>query len=60
MELNRQFSEKALKDFKLIDKATLEGDQAAYAELLSRYKKPVYHMVLKMVRNVDDAEDLDH
>lgn len=58
MELNRQFSEKALKDFKLIDKATLEGDQAAFAELLSRYKKPVYHMVLKMVRNVDDAEDL--
>ncbi|MEO9475221.1 MAG: sigma-70 family RNA polymerase sigma factor [Cyclobacteriaceae bacterium] len=58
MELNRQFSEKALKDFKLIDKATLEGDESAYAELMSRYKKPVYHMVLKMVRNVDDAEDL--
>ncbi|MFT7231543.1 MAG: RNA polymerase sigma factor (sigma-70 family) [Cyclobacteriaceae bacterium] len=58
MELNRQFSEKALKDFKLIDSATLNGDQSAYAELMSRYKKPVYHMVLKMVRNVDDAEDL--
>ncbi|PTB89483.1 RNA polymerase subunit sigma-24, partial [Marivirga lumbricoides] len=28
------------------------------AELMKRYKKPVYHMVLKMVRNVDDAEDL--
>lgn len=58
MELNRQFSDKALKDFSLIDKATLEGDQSAFAELMSRYKKPVYHMVLKMVRNVDDAEDL--
>lgn len=58
MEVNRQFSDKALKDFKLIDRATLEGDQSAYAELLSRYKKPVYHMILKMVRNVDDAEDL--
>lgn len=58
MEVNRQFSDKALKDFKLIDRATLEGDQSAFAELLSRYKKPVYHMILKMVRNVDDAEDL--
>lgn len=58
MELNRQFSDKALKDFRLIDKATLENDESAFAELMSRYKKPVYHMILKMVRNVDDAEDL--
>ena len=26
--------------------------------LMKSYKKPVYHMILKMVRNVDDAEDL--
>jgi RNA polymerase sigma factor (sigma-70 family) len=57
-EVTRQFSDKALKDFKLIDRATLEGDESAYAELLARYKKPVYHMILKMVRNIDDAEDL--
>lgn len=58
MEVNRQFSDKALQDFKLIDKATKDGDESAFAELMSRYKKPVYHMILKMVRNVDDAEDL--
>ena len=58
MELKKQFSAKALQDFKLIDAATLEGDQKAYAELMKRYKSPVYHMILKMVRNVDDAEDL--
>ena len=58
MEVKRQFSEKALQDFKLIDRATLKGDESAFADLLSRYKKPVYHMILKMVRNVDDAEDL--
>ena len=58
MELNKQFSDKALKDFGLIDKATADGDERAFAELMERYKNPVYHMILKMVRNVDDAEDL--
>ena len=58
MELKRQFSDKALKDFELIDEAVQEGSQQAYADLMERYKKPVYHMILKMVRNVDDAEDL--
>jgi RNA polymerase sigma factor (sigma-70 family) len=54
----KEFSEKALFDFKLIDQAILHGDQKAYAELMKRYKKPLYHTILKMVRNVDDAEDL--
>jgi RNA polymerase sigma factor (sigma-70 family) len=58
MELDRNFSDKALEDFRLIDKATIENDEQAYADLMKRYKKPVYHMILKMVRNVDDAEDL--
>ncbi|MDQ3536489.1 MAG: sigma-70 family RNA polymerase sigma factor [Bacteroidota bacterium] len=58
MELNKQFSQKALEDFKLIDLATQGDDEQAYADLMKRYKKPVYHMILKMVRNVDDAEDL--
>jgi len=58
MDLNKQFSEKAKKDFHLIELAKEKGDEKAYAELMQRYKKPVYHMILKMVRNVDDAEDL--
>ncbi len=59
MALNRKrFSDKALEDFKLIDRATLENDENAYAALMERYKKSVYHMILKMIRNVDDAEDL--
>lgn len=57
-ELKKEFSKKALEDFRLIDEATRQNDEQAYAELMRRYKKPVYHMVLKMVRNVDDAEDL--
>lgn len=54
----REFSARALKDFQLIDQAVKEKDQSAFADLMKRYKKPVYHMILKMVRNVDDAEDL--
>lgn len=57
-ELNRQFSDKAIEDFRLIDEAVQNNDEKAFAKLLQRYKRPVYHMVLKMVRNVDDAEDL--
>jgi len=58
MELKKQFSDKALEDFRLIDQAVNEKDEQAFAMLMDRYKRPVYHMVLKMVRNVDDAEDL--
>ncbi|MCS6969057.1 MAG: sigma-70 family RNA polymerase sigma factor [Cytophagales bacterium] len=53
----RFFSSRALSDFKLIDRA-IEGDEKAYAELMRRYKKAVYHTLLKMVRNPDDADDL--
>ena len=58
MEIKKQFSDKALQDFLLIDQAVNQHDEQAYAMLMERYRKPVYHMVLKMVRNVDDAEDL--
>jgi len=57
MDINKKFSDKALEDFELIDKA-VEGDEQAYAALMERYRKSVYHTMLKMVRNVDDAEDL--
>ncbi|MDH5400632.1 MAG: sigma-70 family RNA polymerase sigma factor [Cyclobacteriaceae bacterium] len=58
MELKKQFSDKALEDFRLIDLAINQKDQQAFGLLMERYNKPVYHMILKMVRNVDDAEDL--
>ena len=58
MELKRQFSQKALEDFQLIDQAVKDKDEHAFATLMDRYNRPVYHMILKMVRNIDDAEDL--
>jgi RNA polymerase sigma factor (sigma-70 family) len=59
MEINeRGFSIKALEDFDLIDRAVQDKDQQAYATLMKRYKKAVYFMILKMIRDADDAEDL--
>ncbi|MBD8487905.1 sigma-70 family RNA polymerase sigma factor [Echinicola sp. CAU 1574] len=59
MEINeRGFSDKALEDFDLIDRAVDQKDQQAYATLMKRYKKAVYFMILKMIRDADDAEDL--
>ncbi len=56
-ELDKGFSSKAVKDFELIDKA-VSGDERAFGTLMNRYKNSVYFMLLKMVKNQDDAEDL--
>ncbi|WP_143962308.1 RNA polymerase sigma factor [Litoribacter populi] len=59
MEINeRGFSDKALEDFELIDRAVGHKDQQAFATLMKRYKKAVYFMILKMIRDADDADDL--
>lgn len=57
MEVNSNLSEKAQRDFVLVQKAT-KGDQKAYTELLDRYRDAIYFMLLKMVNNASDAEDL--
>ena len=48
---------KSHDDYQLVQKA-VHGDQRAYALLLDRYKNPVFHTILKMVHNRDDADDL--
>jgi len=59
MEINdKGFSDKALEDFELIDRAVIQKDQQAFATLMKRYKKAVYFMILKMIRDADDADDL--
>jgi len=50
-------SEKARQDYELVQKA-LQGDEKAFARLLTRYKDAIYFMLLKMVNNRSDAEDL--
>jgi len=57
MEVNVNLSEKAQRDFILVQRAT-SGDQRAFAELMGRYRDAIYYMLLKMVNNASDAEDL--
>ena len=47
----------ALSDEKLIADA-LNGNQQAYQELLLKYQKTVFHIILKIIRNSDDTQDL--
>jgi len=57
MEVNTNLSEKAQRDYLLVQRAN-NGDQKAYAELMDRYRDAIYYMLLKMVNNASDAEDL--
>jgi RNA polymerase sigma factor (sigma-70 family) len=57
MEINPSFSDKAKKDFELVQLAQV-GNQQAFAELMDRYKDAIYFMILKMINNKIDAEDL--
>jgi RNA polymerase sigma-70 factor (ECF subfamily) len=45
------------EDAKQIERC-LRGDEKAFEELLNKYKKPVFSICLRMVRNHADAEDL--
>lgn len=58
MDVESHLSSKAQYDILLVTRAVEKHDQAAYAELLDRYKESVYFLLLKMVNNKDDAEDL--
>ena len=50
---NEHLSDKAKLDLQLVESAR-SGNQAAYAELMDRYRDSIYFMMLKMVKNTDD------
>ncbi|MCK9203163.1 MAG: sigma-70 family RNA polymerase sigma factor [Bacteroidales bacterium] len=58
MEVVTHLTEKAQRDYSLVQLALQNGDQQAYAELLNNYRDSLYYMMLKMTRNATDAEDL--
>ncbi|OFY89936.1 MAG: RNA polymerase subunit sigma-24 [Bacteroidetes bacterium RIFCSPLOWO2_12_FULL_31_6] len=45
-------------DFDLVIKARELQDERAYAELMEKYRDSIFYMMLKMVKNTDDADDL--
>jgi len=58
MEVTSHLTDKALRDYKLVQLAVEQGNQKAYAELMNNYKDSIYFMLLKMTNNSDDADDL--
>ena len=57
MEIGENLSEKAKHDLLLLELAK-KGNQAAFTELMHRYRDSIYYMMFKMVKNDDDADDL--
>lgn len=55
--LVKRLSPKAQEDYGLVCKA-INGNQQAYAELMERYRNSIYHQMLRMVNNKEDADDL--
>ncbi|MCX6243608.1 MAG: sigma-70 family RNA polymerase sigma factor [Bacteroidetes bacterium] len=58
MEVGSHLTEKARRDYVLVQQALNDGDQKAYAELLNNYRDSLYFMLLKMTNNPEDADDL--
>jgi len=51
------FNPRAQQDYDLVQNA-ITGDQRAYAILMDRYRNSIFHTMLKMVNNREDADDL--
>ena len=56
--INTCQTEKAKRDYVLLRKALDHNDQQAYTELMRLYRDSIYYMLMRMVKNKDDAEDL--
>ncbi|MEM8524615.1 MAG: sigma-70 family RNA polymerase sigma factor [Bacteroidota bacterium] len=57
MTISTNLSAKAQNDYNLVQ-AAIAGNQRAYSELMNRYRTSVFHTMLKMVHNQEDANDL--
>ncbi|MBQ0016992.1 MAG: sigma-70 family RNA polymerase sigma factor [Bacteroidales bacterium] len=55
---NKLKTEKSQRDYALVCAARDNGDEQAYAKLMSYYKDTLYLMLLRMCGNADDADDM--
>ncbi len=53
----KKLNSKSEDELKLIERAKA-GDDRAFDRLAQRYRKSVYYLIFRMVRNAEDAEDL--
>jgi RNA polymerase sigma-70 factor, ECF subfamily len=58
VEVSLNLTEKALRDFELVQSARQNNNQQAYTQLMKLYRDSIYFMLLKMTNNTTDAEDL--
>ena len=57
MEFNNGFSDNIRDDHALIALA-LKGDEKAFARLMMKYKDSIFFMIVRLIKNKNDAEDL--
>src|SRR6476661_11177888 len=55
--LSRVVSEKIISDHALIE-ATKEGDEAAFAEIVGRYRNPITNFLYRFLNDYEEAVDL--
>ncbi|MCS6980779.1 MAG: sigma-70 family RNA polymerase sigma factor [Flavobacteriales bacterium] len=58
VDLSPKFTGRSREDYLLVLRAAEHNDSAAFAELLRRYKEPLFYMFLKITGRQEDAEDL--
>ncbi|MCX7650398.1 MAG: sigma-70 family RNA polymerase sigma factor [Flavobacteriales bacterium] len=58
MDVNNKFQGRSREDYELVVRAAENNDSAAFAELLRRYREPLYYMFFKLSGRQEDAEDL--
>ena len=54
---NARLTKKALNDYDLVERAK-NGSQQAYTKLMERHQASIYHLMLRMANDKEDAHDL--
>ena len=59
MEINKENNKNSTNaEIYLLVQRSKKGDEQAFAELMNRYRRSVFFLIFKMVKNEEDAEDL--
>lgn len=56
--VDRELTDKAKQDLILIDKALNNGDQRAFSTLMSKYRDPIFFMLLEKINDNELAKEL--